>query len=309
MDESSFSASRKKLKFKDNIHVPVDLSIQYRIVNFLQVFTAISGYVKCKTCDGKVQFAPIETRGLGFKICVNCEKCEQRKITASAVVDRAYEINRRFILAMKLLGVGAAGCAKFYGLMDMPPFLRQTSYDIILKNNFTTVKDVFGQFASFAVRQEMNENNGPINNHLTVSGDGTWKKRGFTSLYGVASLIGYHTGKILDIVVKSAFCKLCRAWETRKDSTEYEEWMVTHELLCTSNHSGSAGKMEVDATIEVFGRSETLLGVKYANYVGNGDSKTYSLICSAKKGMHWACTEKDGHTITKYEKNDERPGR
>ena len=61
VDESSFSASRKKLKFKDNIHVPVDQSIQYRIVNFSQVFTAISGYVKCKKCDGEVQFAPIET--------------------------------------------------------------------------------------------------------------------------------------------------------------------------------------------------------------------------------------------------------
>ena len=42
VDESSFSASRKKLKFKGNIHVPVDLSIQYRIVNYLLVFTAIS---------------------------------------------------------------------------------------------------------------------------------------------------------------------------------------------------------------------------------------------------------------------------
>ena len=84
---------------------------------------------------------------------------------------------------------------------------------------------------------------------------------------------------------------------------------MTHEPLCTSNHSGLAGKMEVDAIIEMFGCSETLFGVKYANYVGDGDSKTYSSICSAKKGMHWACTEKDGHTITKYEKNDERPGR
>ena len=56
---------------------------------------------------------------------------------------------------------------------------------------------------------------------------------------------------------------------------------MTHEPLCTSNHSGSARKMEVDAIIEMFGRSETLLGVKYANYVGDGDSKTYSSICKA----------------------------
>ena len=56
---------------------------------------------------------------------------------------------------------------------------------------------------------------------------------------------------------------------------------MTHEPLCTSNHSGLAGKMEVDAIIEMFGCSETLFGVKYANYVGDGDSKTYPSICKA----------------------------
>lgn len=36
---------------------------------------------------------------------------------------------------------------------------------------------------------------------LIVSGDGTWRKRGFMSLQGVVSLIGLHSGKVLDVII------------------------------------------------------------------------------------------------------------
>lgn len=50
-----------------------------------------------------------------------------------------------------------------------------------------------------AVEEEKEKNaekRSPI--HLKVSGDGSWKKRGFTSLYDVTMLIGYYTGKVID---------------------------------------------------------------------------------------------------------------
>lgn len=39
--------------------------------------------------------------------------------------------------------------------------------------------------------------------------------------------------------------------------------------------------MEVDAVIEMFQRSESLHNVKYVNYIGDGDSKTYKGIVVA----------------------------
>lgn len=45
------------------------------------------------------------------------------------------------------------------------------------------------------------------------------------------------------------------------------------------NHEGSAGKIEIDAVIEMFQRSQTL---KYANYIGDGDSKTFKGIVDAE---------------------------
>lgn len=44
------------------------------------------------------------------------------------------------------------------------------------------------------------------------------------------------------------------------------------------NHEGSAGKMEVDAIIEMFLRSDEKFGVEYNNYIGSGDSKMFKAI-------------------------------
>lgn len=40
--------------------------------------------------------------------------------------------------------------------------------------------------------------------------------------------------------------------------------------------------MEVDGILQMFGRSEEVHGVKYMNYIGDGDSKTYSAIKNAE---------------------------
>ena len=39
--------------------------------------------------------------------------------------------------------------------------------------------------------------------------------------------------------------------------------------------------MEVDSIVEMFERSDTLHGVKYINYIGDGDSKTYAGIVNS----------------------------
>ncbi|EFN64887.1 hypothetical protein EAG_02546, partial [Camponotus floridanus] len=117
---------------------------------------------------------------------------------------------------------------------------------------------------------------------ITVSGDGSWRKRGFSSLFGITSLIGCHTGKILDVQVKSKYCKQCEYWKNKSETSEYEQWYATHADDCQANHQGSAGKMEVDTMVEMFARSDRLYGVKYANYIGDGDSKTFKGIVESQ---------------------------
>jgi len=57
-----------------------------------------------------------------------------------------------------------------------------------------------------------------------------------------------------------------------------------------ANHKGSSGKMEIDGIREMFLRSEDLYGVRYTNYIGDGDSKTYKAIVDS---MPYPITKKE----------------
>ncbi|KMQ87762.1 hypothetical protein RF55_12871 [Lasius niger] len=181
---------------------------------------------------------------------------------------------------MRVLGLGVKDAQKFCGLMDMPQFFYHSTYDIIVKHMHSSIKSVCESLLKSAAKEEVKETcrarNIEKTTELTVSGDGTWKKRGFTSLYGVSSVIGYYTGKVIDVLVKSSYCKMCEFWSKKEGTAEYQEWMEMHGSQCLANHEGSPGKMEVDAITEMFQRSVENYGVKYVNYIGDGDSKTYT---------------------------------
>ncbi|XP_044579109.1 uncharacterized protein LOC123261528 [Cotesia glomerata] len=182
---------------------------------------------------------------------------------------------------MRLLGVGREGINIFCSVMDICKGLCISIYYSCLDNLHTAASAIYDQLISKAVKEEQEllsefePNENP--KHLTVSGDGTWKKRGFTSLFGVTTLIGKYSKKVIDTVVKSSFCQGCNLWKEKKksDPQAYQDWYEEHEDSCAINHRGSAGKMEVDAVVEMFNRSVEKHGVKYIKYIGDGDSKTF----------------------------------
>jgi len=98
------STSAKKLKTAQDIPVPEESSIGYRILNFFTVFSALSECVKCKTCGGDVKFAAESIRGLGFKILVSCPSCKPTSIPSCPYI-KTYEINQRFHFAMRYWGL------------------------------------------------------------------------------------------------------------------------------------------------------------------------------------------------------------
>ena len=181
---------------------------------------------------------------------------------------------------MRLLGIAREGINIFSGLMDLGQGLSRSCYDDIVKHLHEAAKTVFDILCKKAVEEEKekNEENGRPASSLKVSGDGSWKKRGFSSLFGVTTLIGYYSGKVIDIVVKGSYCQACTYWENKKDNDDYELWLEDHADECSINHHGSAGKMEVLSMVEMFSKSEDKFGVKYLNYIGDGDAKTFKAI-------------------------------
>jgi len=267
--------------------VPEDAEKHFRIIDILLVFTTISNLVKCAICGEKVYFKSCDKQGLGFTIEVKCEKCKLPKFVPSCEkIGGKYEINFQFIFVMRILGLGSAGCNKFCGLMDLASsFLSQHVYETYIESIMTNVQRVANQFFCSAAKQEKEETLKANNTaELIVSGDGTWQKQGFTSLYGVASLIGYYTGKVVDICVKSSHCKKCEYWNKKCNTEEFAEWHEEHirNNECDSNHDGPAGNMEVGAIVEMFKRSMEKLSVMYKFYIGDGDSKTFTGVKNAK---------------------------
>ena len=126
------------------------------------------------------------------------------------------------------------------------------------------------------------ENNLP-ENELVVSGDGTWLKRGFSSSISFCTVIGKYTGKVLDYFVSSKTCKACEIMEKKLNRIDFDIWYESeHQEECSVNYQGSSGGMEVQGIIEIFKNSLEIHMEKYAYYIGDGDSKTFTNLCEAK---------------------------
>lgn len=273
------SASARKLSSSRNEDIHWNPLHTYRFIEFFTVFTALSNLVICCECKETVKFEEAGNRGLGFKLVLLC-RCGRRNINSGPLINTGYEVNRRIVFVMRLLGIGREGINLFCNLMDICDGLSESSYNKIIEHIYSATKSVFEFCSKKAVDEEKKENNKHERStlNLKVSGDGSWKKRGFKSLYGVTTLIGYYSGKVIDLIVKSSYCQGCTFWKKKQNTQEYREWYEEHEEECTKNHEGSAGKMEVDAVTEMFLRSDEKFGVKYGNYIGDGDSKTFKAI-------------------------------
>lgn len=128
------------------------------------------------------------------------------------IKNHAHEINQRIVFAMRSIGVGLSGLEAFCGIMDLPKCITRTYYNKILTYIRNATEMVAKASMSRAAMQEALQTPGCMENDdggISVSGDGTWQKRGFSSLHGVATLIGVRTGKVIDVIVKSSYCKVC----------------------------------------------------------------------------------------------------
>lgn len=126
--------------------------------------------------------------------------------------------------------------------MNLPTPVFHSFYETIIHNIAIACANVWEHCMKKAaqeekrIAQEQGQNDG-----ITVSGDGLWHKRGFSSLYGIASLIGWFTGKVIDIIVKSKYCKVYESMGKKSGTVEYEEWVEKHQNECQANHEGSSG--------------------------------------------------------------------
>ncbi|GFW00489.1 uncharacterized protein TNCV_693281 [Trichonephila clavipes] len=141
----------------------------------------------------------------------------------------AREMNRRFLYAMRTIGQGHAAMVTFCGVMDFPPPVAENSYNNIINKLQLCSKEVAEASMQSAALEEVTLTN---SSDIIISGDGTWKTRGYSSRVGVFAVIGDKTGKCIDAEVMSSFCKGCDSWKRRKGSPAYKKCKILHVKEC-----------------------------------------------------------------------------
>lgn len=70
-----------------------------------------------------------------------------------------------------------------------------------------------------------------ITTDIGISCDGSWQRRGYSSMNGVVTVISMDNGKILDSEPMSRHCRECKKNEPLKTSNPdvYKDWLANHE--------------------------------------------------------------------------------
>lgn len=102
---------------------------------------------------------------------------------------------------------------------------------------------------------------------ITVIVDAGWSKRSHRHSYnaksGVGIIIGKATGKLLYIGIRNKHCTACTLGIPADKHTCYRNW------------EESSSEMEPDIILDGFKKAEETHGVRYLQFVGDGDSAVY----------------------------------
>lgn len=118
---------------------------------------------------------------------------------------------------------------------------------------------------------------------ISVSFDGTWHKRGYTSLHGVGVCIDVLTGLVIDYEILSKYCHACKLKEAQNlPDDELALWKEQHSNDCCVNHEASSKSMEQTAASIKWGRSLRKYNFRYTEMLSDGDSAAYATVRDEK---------------------------
>ena len=225
------------------------------------------------------------------ELSAQCSSClEESPLETSFVITKrgkSLDVNRRAVYHSLETGGGYEGLASFCSIMNMPCLSKPAYYqhvDTIL-NALELEAQEDMKAAGRRVREQILKENGVQTNDdvvdAAVSFDGTWAKRGFTSLTGVVFVLSVDTGEVLDYHVLSKSCQTCTINRGRYNSDdEFEEWQIEHIASgeCDINFHGSSPAMETEGAKVLWDRSIEKHNIRFKWMVSDGDSKAFNAV-------------------------------
>ena len=203
-------------------------------------------------------------------------KCKDESNTPGPKV---FEVNYKFVLGMRLIGRGLTAMNLVCGMLNMPQAMQQKCYESILRR-IEIASETVAQESMKNAANELKDGSSDVKD-VKCMFDGTWQRRGFSSLVGAVPCLSTDSGKVIEKEVLRKHCKVCQTLQKLDITTEkFQRLRAEHN--CQKNHTSSSAAMEIDGVRRVFGRSVKERGLRYTKYIGDGDSKTYETIKNEK---------------------------
>ena len=202
---------------------------------------------------------------------------------------RAFEVNRRFVAGMRTVGAGFSDMETLCGILNMPPAMTYSTYAETLHDIADATHSVAQESMQNAAKELHERAQVDVDDVLDIDCmfDGSWQKRGHSSLIGYVAAISPDTRKCLDIELLSKICKGCAGKaHLEKESSEYLSWYAGHYTKCGITYGGSSPSMEPAGAVRIYERSVESLYLQYTGFVGDGDTKSYSSVVDRKPYGH-----------------------
>ena len=158
----------------------------YRIVDMNTLAEFLAATVVCNKCHGQVTSSEDEDQrmGLASKLAVTCRKCQHKEqsCTSKNINSSAMDVNRRMVLAMRLVGCGLEELKHFCCTMNMSGSFSKSSY-----SGHGTVLRRCGKEVDKSMTKAVDDTrhlyganpDGTVD--IRVSADETRRKRGYSS--------------------------------------------------------------------------------------------------------------------------------
>jgi len=266
---------------------PQDQSDGFRIIHISFLTTLLESVVCGKCKYGRVILKENTERKMGFASsftfeCSTCASSCEMYTSPHCDGSRSYEINRRMVLGLLQIGGGKSSLERLSSVLNMPKVMSDDAYlDTVRK-----VNDALEKEASFSMEKAAHEEHKIFGSHLKeiveckAMFDGTWRKRGHSSLQGVVTAISAETGKCLDYETLNKVCFSCARWDRKENDAAKDNWLAHHKFPI--NFAGSAPAMEPEGVKRIYTLSQDSKRLQYTGYIGDGDLKSFSSIKASK---------------------------
>ena len=267
--------------------------VQRRMVDLSCINELLPQAAICAECgEGSLSFREVKRSGLVPKVAIACESCGH-EVSGSLGVKRGtgsrvhHDLNRRAVFALRCLGKGFSGMKTLFSVLGLPKPMARSTFYTHHKSMCVAIKSIAKQSMANAATKVLKVNDDADHpERIAVTVDGTWMKRGFSSLHGIVFILSWQTGQVLDFHVMSKHCSSCQHWRAKRRANpvsleEFLAWKAAHQSDCTVNTASSAPGMETEGVRVLFGRSQRS-NLLYISYIGDGDSKGYQAVVDDK---------------------------